>query len=40
MGFVQLSDDGWQVVYPLGLWFQFSGVVTVLFGYGWFYVYV
>ena len=31
---VQLSEGGFQVVYPLGLWSRFSGVVKVLYGYG------
>ena len=31
--YVQLSE-GFQVVYPLGLWSRFSGVVKVRFGYG------
>ena len=26
MSYVQLSEGGFQVVYPLGLWSQFSGV--------------
>ena len=34
MSYVQLSEGGFQVVYPLGLWSRFSGVVTVRFGYG------
>ena len=38
MSYVQLSDGGFQVVYPLGLWSRFSGVVKVLYihiyGYG------
>ena len=34
MNYLQLSEGGFQVVYPPGLWSQFSGVVTVLFGYG------
>ena len=32
--YVQLSEGGFQVVYPLGLWSRFSGVVKVLHGYG------
>ena len=32
MSYVQLSEGGFQVVYPLGLWSRFSGVV--LYGYG------
>ena len=32
MSCVQLSEGGFQVVYPLGLWS--SGVVKVLYGYG------
>ena len=27
MSFMQLSEGGFQVVYPLGLWYQSSGVV-------------
>ena len=34
MRYLQLSEGGFQVVYPLGLWSQFSGVVKVRFGYG------
>ena len=34
MSCVQLSERGFQVVYPLGLWSRFSGVVKVQFGYG------
>ena len=34
VGCVQLSEGGFQVVYPLGLWSQSSGVVKVLHGYG------
>ena len=34
MCYVQLSERGLQVVYPLGLWSRFSGVVKVQFGYG------
>ena len=33
MSHVQLSDAGFQVVSPLGLWSRFSGVLKVL-GYG------
>ena len=29
---VQLSEGGDQVVYPLGLWSRFSGIVKFLFG--------
>ena len=32
--YVQLSDEGFQVVYTLGLWSWFFGVVKVLFGCG------
>ena len=32
--YVQLSERGFQVVYPLSLWSRFSGVVKVLYGYG------
>ena len=32
--YVQLSEGGFQVVYPLGLWSRFSRVVKVLYGYG------
>ena len=31
---VQLSEGGFQVVYPLGLWSRSSGVVKFLHGYG------
>ena len=34
MSYVQLPEGGFQVVYPLGLWSRFSGVVKVLYGYG------
>ena len=34
MSYVQLSEGGFRVVYPLGLWSRFSGVVKVLYGYG------
>ena len=34
MSYVQLSEGGFQVVYPLGLWSRFSGVVKILHGYG------
>ena len=34
MSYVQLSEGGFQVVYPLGLWARFSGVVKVRFEYG------
>ena len=34
MSYVQLSEGGFQVVYPLGLWSQVSGVVKVRFRYG------
>ena len=34
MSFVQLSEGGFQVVYPLGLWSLFSEVVKVLYGCG------
>ena len=34
MSSVQLSEGGFQVVYPLGLWSRFSGVVKVQSGYG------
>ena len=34
MSCVQLSEGGFQVVYPLGLWSWSSGVVKVLHGYG------
>ena len=34
MSYVQLSEGGFQVVYPLGLWFRSSGVVKVVHGYG------
>ena len=34
MSYVQLSEGGFQVVNPLGLWSRSSGVVKVLYGYG------
>ena len=34
MSCVQLSEGGFQVVSPLGLWSRSSGVVKVLHGYG------
>ena len=34
MSYMQLFEGGFQVVYPCGLWSQFSGVVKVLYGYG------
>ena len=34
VSYVQLSQGGFQVVYPLSLWSWFSGVVKVLYGYG------
>ena len=34
VSYVQLSEGGFQVVNPLGLWLRFSGVVKVLYGYG------
>ena len=34
MSYMQLFEGRIQVVYPLGLWSRFSGVVTVRFGYG------
>ena len=34
VSYVLLSEGGSQVVYPLGLWSRFSGVVKVRFGYG------
>ena len=34
VSYVQLSEGGFQVVHPLGLWSRFSGVVKVRFGYG------
>ena len=37
---VQLSEGGFQVVYPLGLWSLFSGVVKVLYGCGQFIIYI
>ena len=33
MRYVQLSEGGFQVDYPLGLWSWFPGVVKVLYGY-------
>ena len=35
MSYLQLSQGGFQVAYPLGLWSRFSGGVKVRFGYGW-----
>ena len=32
MSYVQLSEGGFQVAYPLGLWSRFSGVDIVLYG--------
>ena len=29
MSYVELSEGGFQVVYPLGLWSRFSGVVCI-----------
>ena len=34
MSYVQLSEGGFLVVYPLGLWSRSYGIVTVLHGYG------
>ena len=34
MSYVQLSEGGFQVVYPRGSWSRFSGVVKVLYGHG------
>ena len=34
VSYVQLSEGGFQVVYPLALWSRFSGVVKVRCGYG------
>ena len=34
MSFVQLSEGVFHAVYPLGLWYWFSGVGKVRFGYG------
>ena len=34
MRYVQLSEWGFPVVCPLGLWSRFSGVVKVRLGYG------
>ena len=34
MSYMQLSEGGFQVVYPLGLWSRAPGVVKVLHGYG------
>ena len=34
MSYVQLSEGGFQVVYPLGMWSRFSGVVKVPYGHG------
>ena len=32
MSYVQLSEGGFQVVYPLGLWSRFSGVAAWMGG--------
>ena len=34
VSYVQLSEGGFQVLYRLGVWSRFSGVVKVLYGYG------
>ena len=34
MSYVHLSEEGFQVVYLLGLWYRFSGVVQVQCRYG------
>ena len=34
MCYVQFSEGGFQVVYPLVLWFRFSGAVKFPFGCG------
>ena len=34
MSYLKLSEGGFQVVYPLGLWSGFSVVVKVRFGHG------
>ena len=34
MTYMQLSEGGFQVVYPLDLWYRFSGVVKVQCRYG------
>ena len=34
MRYVQLSEGGFQVAYPLGLWSRISRIVKVLFRYG------
>ena len=40
MRYVHLSEGGFQVVHPLGLLPRTSGVVKVLFGYGWYTFYI
>ena len=35
VSYVQMSEGMFQVVYPLGLWSRLSGVVQVLYGYGY-----
>ena len=35
MSYMQLSEGVFQVVNPLDLWSRFSGVVKVLYGYGY-----
>ena len=37
---VRLSQGVFQVVYPLALWSQSSGVVAVLIRYGWYIIYI
>ena len=39
MSCVQLPEGGFRVVYPLGLQTRLSGVVKVVFGYGWYIAY-
>ena len=34
MSYMQLSEGGFQLVYPRGLWSRFSKVFKVLYGYG------
>ena len=34
MSYVQLSEGGFQVIYPPGLWSRFTSGLKVLFGYG------
>ena len=37
---MQLCEGVFQVVYPLGLWSRFSGLVNFLIRYGWQVIYI